>query len=445
MSILIKNGYIVTVDEGKIYRDGAIAIEDDRIVAVGPTDEVTRKYRGEHVLDARGHIVLPGFVNAHNHSDGDALSRGYGLDALAALDYFIQFKWPRLIGMTEKDYYLGSLLCYTEMVRTGTTFMADNYYAPKGVNSDGVPKAAEEVGIRSVLVRGYHDHQMFMPAEFMERGDELVKEYESLYQRWDNKAEGRIRVWIGPVNLLYNTPESITKLHEVAQKHNSGLHSHVAEDKKGTQLIKERFGKGYLEVFSELGVMDNKFQAAHSIYLNDREMELLKIHGSTAVHNPAGNMMNSAGIAPVVKMRKMGVRVALGSDTKMDMMAAMKFAACLHKIANMDPTALKASDAVEMATIEGARAYGVDDQLGSLKIGKKADVVTLNLRKPYSMPVKDPIQNMVYFLNGGDVENVIIDGKIIVDHGKVVTVDEEQVMSRAQEAFENLTARMSKI
>jgi len=442
MSILIRNGYVVTVDEGKIYRDGAVAIEDDRIVAVGPTDEVVRDYRGERTFDAKGCIVLPGFVNAHNHSDGDTLCRGYGLDMLVALDYFMQFKWPRLKAMTERDYYIGALLCYTEMVRTGTTFMADNYYAPKGVNSDGVPKAAQEVGIRSVLVRGYHDHQLFMPPEFMEGGDELVKEYESLYQRWDNKADGRIRVWVGPVNLLYNTPESIIKLHEVARKHKSGLHSHVAEDRKGTQIIKERFGKGYLEVFSELGVMDERFQAAHSIYLSEREIELLRVHGSTAVHNPAGNMMNSAGIAPVVKMRRSGVRVALGTDTKMDMIAAMKFAACLQKIANMDPSALKAYDVLEMATIEGARAYGVDDQLGSLKVGKKGDVVMVNLRKPYSMPIKDPVQNMVYFLSGADVENVIIDGKIVVEQGKVTTVDEEEVMRKAQEAFDDLNMRM---
>lgn len=446
MSILIRNGIVVTMENDGFIRDGAVFIEDDRIVAVGKNDEVVRHYRAEHVIDARWKIVVPGFINCHTHTDGDTLMRSSEPDHSGYsdfIDYLTNFKWPMLLEMKPEDHYIGALLGYLESVKGGSTLVADNYYAPRGVDTNGVPRAAEKVGIRSTLVRGYHDYQYLIPEEYMEDTESLQKEYSHLHQKWNNAASGKIKVWIGPVNLLYNTPDSIRALSELARRLGIGMHSHVAEVKRGCDVVIERHGKGYVEVLNEIGALNPLFQAAHSVWLSDREVEILARTGATAVHNPASNMVLTDGIAPVPKMMRAGVRVTLGTDGLLDMIHAMRLTACLHKVATLNPDIISAMDVLRMATVEGANAFGLGDELGSLKVGKKADIVLVDLKKPHIMPFYDPVVALIYFAQGGDVNSVIVDGKIIVENGIVKTVDEEEILGKGQKTKEELVGRLA--
>jgi 5-methylthioadenosine/S-adenosylhomocysteine deaminase len=441
MSILIRNGTIVTMEKDEVIKDGGIYIEGDRIVDIGPSQEVARNHNAEHVVDATSKLILPGFIDAHNHTDGDSLFRGGFFDTNLE-GYLTQHKWPSLRAMSPEDFHAGALLGYANAIRSGTTVVADNYYGPRGVDTDGVPKAAAEIGIRSILCRGYHDYPHGIPEDFIEDPAEAAKEYGRLFERWDNKAEGRIRVWVSPVNLPYNTGESVIRLHELAVKHHSGVHTHVSENTWGVEAVRSRFGKDYMEAFQEMGVLGSNFVAAHGVLLSDREIELVSGAGATVVHNPASNMIFGFGVSPVPKMIAAGVNVALGTDSFLDMVAAMKLATSMHKVVSRDPLAITAREVLRMATINGARAYGLENELGSLRVGKKADVVIVNLQELYAVPVFDPIATLVYFLNGSDVETVIIDGKFVMREGVIQTVDAKTIMTKAQQAAEEVSSRM---
>ncbi|HJX23796.1 MAG TPA: amidohydrolase family protein, partial [Candidatus Bathyarchaeia archaeon] len=320
-SILIKHGHMVTMEKDETIRDGSLLISDGIISAVGRTDELAG-FSAEHVVDAKDKIVIPGFINGHEHTQ-DSFYASSGLDVTgygSLLEYLKGFKWPVLLKMSEEDYHLSSLLGYLKNMRSGVTTIVDNYYGPRGVDTDGVAKAAVNSGLRSVLVKGYHDFPYIMPEEFFESTDELPGMYRDFHRRWQNKAEGRIRVAIGPVNLIYDSPESIRLLTPVAEELDMPIHTHVAESKRMVDIIKQRHGKGYVEVFGELGALSHRFQAAHCIWISEREIQLLKGAGSTVIHNPASNSIVTNGVAPVPALLREGVNVALGTDTFLDML-----------------------------------------------------------------------------------------------------------------------------
>jgi 5-methylthioadenosine/S-adenosylhomocysteine deaminase len=439
-SILIKHGSIATGEGNELINDGALLVSDGIIQAVGKSDELSGR-RAELIIDAEGRIVVPGFVNAHNHTGGDSYFRSSVPDAPGFtdfIDYLKRFKWPILKMMTPRDYYLSGVLGNIENIKGGSTTIIDNHYAPRGVNTDGVAEAAVEVGLRSVLMRGYHDHPYLVPDEFIEPTDKLPKMYREMYRKWQGKANGRISIAVGPINLLYASPESIKALAPLSEELGIPFHTHVAEVKRGSDVIIKRFGKSYVETLNDLGAVSPRFHAAHSIWLSDKDIRILQDKGAHTVHNPASNMIMASGVSPVPTLMKAGVNVALGTDTNLDMIQAMRLAVYLHKITTLDANVLDARKVLKMATINGARALGLQDQIGSLKVGKKADITVVNLNRTQIAPVYDPIVALVYFAHTSDVETVIVDGKIVVENYKMKTVDEERILSQAQHRIEKL-------
>jgi 5-methylthioadenosine/S-adenosylhomocysteine deaminase len=197
-------------------------------------------------------------------------------------------------------------------------------------------------------------------------------------------------------------------------------------------MIRERFGKGWVEVLNDLGVVGPRFQGAHCVWIEEKEMDILAKMKATIVHNPSSNMILSSGIAPVARMLNHGVRVALGSDSCRDLISAMGLASGLQKVSTLDPMALKAWDVLRMATLNGAEAFGMEDEIGSLRPGKKADITVVNLRAPHIAPIRDPVTALVYFAHSSDVDTVIVDGKIVLDNRVVKTVDEDAVLEKVQ-------------
>ena len=444
--MLIKHGTILTMDEeNRVIEDGALLVEGDRIKAVGTTAELSSSHPSETVLDAQGNLVVPGLINAHTHGLY-YLSRGLGMDG-SLLDWIRQYIGPFFLEMSEEDAFTGALLSFLENLRLGNTLVVDNFYAPgdrKG-NADQVARAAERAGIRAVLARCYVSRVGRLPVEFVESNDQVVQEYERLIHTWHNRANGRLQVWTAPVTLPSCTPESIVRVHELAEHFGVGLHTHCAETLESVEMVRKQYGKSFVQVFDELGVLGPAFHSVHSVWLSDSELRLLRDAEAQVVHNPVANMLLAEGIAPVPKMRRLGIGVALGTDApnnSQDMVQSMKAAVLLQRVASLDAGSLSAQDVLRMATIDGARALGMESELGSLEAGKKADIVIVDIHKLHTTPRHDPVSTLVYSCTGSDVDTVIVDGKMLVQHGRLVFHDEQQVLEKAQQVAAGLSHRV---
>ena len=446
-SILIKNGTLITVDSGnRIIRSGALFIENDRIVDIGKTDELLKRHRSaERTIDAKQNLVIPGLINAHTHLAW-YLTRGLGMDNYTR-DWLRGCIWPFLGEMSENEAYIGTLLGCIENLRTGTTFVIDNNFFParrKGL-IDKVAEASDKSGIRSIVLRGYHDHHFMIPEIFIEDLDDVVRDYNRVIQKWHMKGDGRIMTWIHPVNLLYSSSESFSKLYDLAQKYDIGIYTHVAEDQEGMKHIRERFGgKGYVEVFHELGVLGPKFHMAHTIFVSEKEIQYIAQTKARVIYTPTADMLLAAGAPPIHKMRQAGIVVGLGSDSpnnSQDMIQCMKFGALLQKSDTTDPTVMPSNEILRLATIEGAKAIGMENEIGSLEVGKKADIVIVDIHKPHSTPLLDPVSTLVYSSSGTDVHTVIVNGEILIEGGKLTRINENDILQKAQQAADKVLER----
>jgi 5-methylthioadenosine/S-adenosylhomocysteine deaminase len=435
-SILVKNGIVLTVDPANtVISDGAVLIEGDRIEGVGPSAELVTGHEADVTIDADGSLVIPGLVNAHTHGLF-YLTRGLGMDG-SLLDWLKGYVGPFFMHMSEQDAYYGALLSFLENLRMGNTLVVDNFYAPgdRKHNADQVARAAEQVGIRAVLARCYVDQPGRAPPGFVEDTDDVVQEYERLVQTWHEQAQGRLQVWVAPITLPSCTTESLLRLGEFAGHHGIGMHTHCAETQESVEMVERLHGRSFVEVFDELGILGPGFHAVHSVWLSDRELQLLRDSEAKVVHNPVANMLLAEGIAPIAEMQKLGITVALGTDApnnRQDMMQVMKFAVLLQRVARLDVGVLSASDVLRMATIDGALALGMEDEMGSLEVGKKADLVIVDVLGLHTVPLHDPVAALVYSATGSDVDTVIVDGRVLVRHGELVSWDEQDLIDQVQ-------------
>jgi 5-methylthioadenosine/S-adenosylhomocysteine deaminase len=444
--ILIKNASVITVDnQNRIIKDGAIFIENDLIADIGKTDHLSPKYssKSDKVIDAKQNIVIPGLINTHTHTVF-YLTRGLAMDNYTR-DWLRGCIFPFQAHMTEQDGYIGALLGCIENLKTGTTFIIDNNTNQrkdrKGI-TDSIAQATEKSGIRSIVLRGYIDMDFMIPEIFVESLDSIVHDYRHLIEKWHNKGNGRIMIWIHPANLLYCSSESLCKSNDLAKEYNIGIHTHVAEDREGMKFINERYnGKGYVDVFHDLDVLGSKFQMAHTIFVSEKEIQYIAESNARVMYTPTADMLLAAGAAPIEEMRKKGIVVGLGTDSpnnSQDMIQCMKFGALLQKGDAESSKAMPAEDILRIATIEGAKAIGMENQIGSLEVGKKADIVIVDIHKPHTTPFLDPVSTLIYSSSGQDVDTVLVDGEILVEGGKLTKIDESDVLIRAQEASERL-------
>ncbi len=446
--ILIRNGTVITVDDkNSIIRNGALYIKENIILDIGDSDELSRKYsKSEKVIDANGNLVIPGLINAHTHMSW-YLTRGLGMDKHTR-DWLRSCIFPFLSNVSSEEMYVGALLGCVENLRTGTTFTIDNNLLPKNRAGfiDNVAKAVQDSGIRSIVLRGYHDVDFMIPDIFIETLNEIKKDYVRVIKKWNNKENGRIKTWIHPVNLLYCSTDSLIELSELANTYGIGIHTHVAEDREGMKYIKQRFnGKGYVDTFYDLGVLGPKFHMAHTIFVSEQEIQYIAKTQARVVYTPTADMLLAAGAPPIHKMRQEGITVALGSDSPnntQDMIQCMKFGALLQKAFTEDSTIMPADEVLRFATIDGAKAIGVENELGSIECGKKADIVIVDINKPHTTPMYDPVSTLVYSSSGSDVDTVLVNGKIVLEKGKFTEIDEEKILRRARNCAEDIIRRL---
>lgn len=418
--ILIRNATLVTPGEGGVVERGYLAIAGNRIESLGqgdPAQHVTAPTQ----LDCEGMVVIPGLVNAHTHL-AMTLFRGYA-DDLNLKTWLEDRIWPLEMKLSEDDVYWGSLLGVVEMLLGGTTTFNDMYH-----HFSATARAAVDGGIRacpSGVLLG-----------FLPTAEDDLRKAIRFVDEWDGAGNGRIRAMFGP-HALYTCPEYLMeKVVDAALERRLRVHIHVSETAAEVEDSLRDFGLTPVQRMEKLGVLQAGTLAAHCVHLRPQDFELLGEYEAGVSHNPISNLKLAAGFAPVPEMLAHKVVVGLGTDgaasnNSLDMFQAMKVCALLHKAVTGDPTAVNAHQVLEMATLGSAKALGLGDEIGSLEVGKKADIVVVDFTGPHLAPVHNVVSHLVYSARASDVRHVIVDGRLLVRDGKLTHLDAQGIIREA--------------
>lgn len=427
VDIVVKGGIVVTMNaERVIIDDGFIAIKDGRIEAVGKVADLSPKYKAKNCIDAARKLVMPGLINTHTHAPM-SLFRGIA-DDLPLMEWLNKYIFPAERKNVTRDFVKwGTYLSCLEMIRSGTTTYVDMYYF-----EDDVAQATKDSGMRALLGETIID----FPAPDNKDVKTALEYTENYLKKW--KGDPLIIAAVAPHAPYTCSPETLTASKALADKYDAPLLIHLSESKSEVQQIKEKYGATSVEHLNKIGFLRERIIAAHSIWLTDEDIKILKEKKVGIAHCPESNMKLASGVAPITKLLKMGIPVGLGTDgaasnNNLDMFEEMDTAAKLHKLYNNDPTALKAEEVVAMATIGGAKAIGLDKEIGSLEAGKKADLIILTLNRPSGIPLYNIYSHLVYAMKGSEVETSIINGKVVMKEGVLLTINEKAVYAKAYE------------
>ncbi len=426
-SLLIKNAdWITTQNENRdVLRNASILIRDGVIEEVGSTSVGSADVE----LDAKGKIALPGLINTHTHLSM-TMFRGFADDML--LQDWLQKKiWPLEAKHTDETCYFGALLGSAEMIMSGTTTLVDMYF-----HMEAVAKAVGESGLRGFLSYGIVDQ--FDQAKARQERENTRKFFENI-QALENP---RIRFALGPHAPYTCSEETLLWAKDFAEKNGAIIHIHIAETRREQADFQKQHGMRVVEYLDKIGALSKNMLAAHCVWLTKSEVELLAKAGVSVAHCPVSNMkLASGGVAPLPEMFDRGIAVGLGTDgassnNTLDMFETMKVCALLHKAHRWDPTVLNAQKVLDLATIGGARALGVEREIGSIEIGKRADIILINGKRPNMMPIhgKDTVvSDLVYSVSSGNVDTTIVDGSVLMQDREIKTVNLDEILPRAQE------------
>ncbi|MDQ7827536.1 MAG: amidohydrolase [Armatimonadota bacterium] len=447
LDLLLAGGTVITMDpDRRILERGAVGVRGSRIAVVGPAEDLEGVPAARR-LDVSGKVVFPGLVNTHTHLF-QTLLKGPADDRVLE-EWFREVVAPAASELTEEDCYVAAALGCVEALRSGTTTLKDFMYVhPRPHLSDAVIRAMVETGIRGVFVRGYIDmgDEYGIPRALIQSTEDVLADCERVAKRYHGAADGRITVRFGPCMIWSCTAEGLRATQHLAAHLGLGLTMHVAETPFSVQNAMARFGVGDLAALERLGVLETPTLAVHCVHLTPRDLRILKARGTAVSHNPTSNMYLAAGVAPVPQMLLAGIPVGLATDgpasnNNQNMIEALKFAALLHKVHTGDPTAITVEQVFEMATLGAARALGLEGEVGSLEVGKRADIAVADLCTATASPVHHPVSSLVYSAIGSEVETVIIDGRLVMEGGRILTVDEGGLLREAQRAAHALLQR----
>lgn len=421
--IIIKNVEIISqASEERLN----IAIKDQKIFYIGP--DTPEEFSTARSLDGSNHIAAPGMVNVHTHA-AMTLLRSYA-DDMVLMDWLQNKIWPAEANLTADDVSWGTKLAIIEMIKSGTTTFADMYFF-----MDKVAEAVEETGIRASLSRG----MIGLAPDAMDK----IRESTELYNNWHDKANGRIKVMFGP-HAPYTCPvDYLKKIIAEAGKLSAEIHMHLSETASEVADCEREYGMTPIALMNDIGLFDLGTLAAHCVHVTEADMEIMADKKVRVGHNPQSNLKLASGIAPVPEMLSKGIIVGLGTDgassnNNLDMLEEARLTAMLHKNNTGNPLLIPASKALNLATKQGALALGFTD-VGEIKVGQKADIVLYNMNKPYWYPRHDRTSLFIYAANSSDADAVIVDGKILMEHGKLLTIDEEKVYAEANKCGLRLT------
>ena len=439
--MLFTNATVITMNPTRdIITNGAVAIQGNRIVSVGKADVLQRQYDGDEIVDVQGKLIIPGLIDTHVHL-AQALIRGCA-DDMALIQWLCDRVWVLQGNFTGDDGYVSARLCIAEMLKSGTTTFLESMLAHRyGFN--GIAQAVEESGIRACLagivmdIGTYATQTNSMHPGMIEDRETSLLGVLDMHSKWEGAAGERIHVWFGPRTPGGVTSELYREMSDLARQRNMGITMHLAEVEADKIYLNERYGLSPVYYAESVGLLGPRTVLVHMVWLNQEDIAKLANTETHVSHNPSSNSKLASGVCKVPQMLASGVNVALGCDggpsnNDYDLIREMKLAAIIHKAVTNDPLIVPAETVLEMATINGARALGLEREIGSLEAGKKADLVVLDFERLHTTPSLNPISTLVYAATGGEVDMVVVDGQIVVEQGQLLTMDEEEVMEQAR-------------
>ncbi len=436
-TFILAADHVITMEANRVLKDGAVAIRGSRILDVGPREAVAGRHPDVPVRVLKDRVLMPGLINAHCHS---GLLRGTA-EGLPVWEWLRQYIDPMHRVLLPRDAEVASRLCYAEALLSGTTTLVDMWR-----HMDGSARAARDLGMRALLVpyvAEHPEHDYF----------ETLDSNEAAIEAWNGREDDRIRVWVGLEHMFYAVPDAWARAVAMTHRHKVGFHTHSNESRFDVDESLKRYGLRPVEALERFGLLDaHRVLLAHGVWFSDEEIAIVARRGVGVSHNPVSNMKLASGIAPFEKLLAAGVAVGLGTDgekenNNLDLFEEMKGASLLAKLKTLDAAALPTWDVLNCATLMGARAIGWDAEIGSIKPGKRADLIAVRTDTPRMTPLIDagPFfnlhHNLVHAARGGDVDLTMVDGRIVVDGGQLLTADLRHLIRDVNEAAPELFAR----
>jgi 5-methylthioadenosine/S-adenosylhomocysteine deaminase len=437
IDLLVKGDQVITMDgTGTVIENGAIAIDEGVIVAIGPAAEIAAEYPADETLAGDGRIVMPGLINGHTHA-AMTLLRGVA-DDLALMDWLENYIFPAEVEFVDAEFVrIGTELACWEFIRGGTTTIVDMYYFP-----DTIAEVVDTCGIRALISATVIDQR----SPDAENADDSLSKGVGFIERWLGR-NSRITPIFGPHASYTLNKEQLAATRAAAVELGVPISIHVSESPFEVQNSLDKYGTTSIEMYESIDFFDAHTIAAHVVWPTENEISILRDRGVGVIHNPTSNMKISSGIAPITEMLAAGVLVGLGTDgaasnNDLDMWEEMRLAALLQKVDRMDPEALPAIDALTMATSGGAAAIGLGDQVGSLEVGKRADLIQVAFDDVHHIPTYDVMSHLVYVTDEQDVASVVVDGKVLMKERRILTIDTERVRNEATQLGAQIKAAL---
>jgi len=429
-SLRISDATVVTMNDAFEVIEGDVLVRNGRIAAIGRLGD----HNVDRTIDGRGCYLLPGFIQTHIHLC-QTLFRGYA-DDLALLDWLKTRVWPMEAAHTPASLAAAARQAASELLRSGTTTVLTMETVH---DTDAVFEALEPMGLRAVVGKCMMDADQAVPARLMEQTSRSIDESVALAKRWHGRANGRLRAAFAPRFAVSCSRELLEAVASLSTEHQLLVHTHASENRDEVALIKSRTGRKNIDYLADTGLTTHRLCLAHCVWVDEAEQALIAERDVKVLHCPGSNLKLGSGLAPIVEMRSKGISVSLGADgaacnNHLDMFEEMRLAAVLQAV-RLRPGALTARDAVQMATREGARALGLDKEIGSVEVGKRADLLLVEAAGP------DPYSTLVYAARGSDVRTTIVDGELLVDDFRPVRWNSAEIAAAARVEAKALAAR----
>ncbi len=428
MTTIFENARVLTMNKNReVLTDVNVTVEGNIISKISKDRP---RISGARYIDCRGKLLMPGLINGHCHASM-SFFRNFGND-VSLKTWLEDYIWPIEAYLTGEDIKKGAKLDCLEMINNGVTTFVDMYY-----EMDCVAQAVEEMGNRAVLTRGITKDSV----------DEAIGDQTEFFRKWNGACNDRIRVMVGSHAIYTNDERALMMEKDLADSLGTGINIHVSETRKEVEDAEKELGMSPVQYLDKLGLLNNKTIAAHCVWLSDRDIEILAQRGVSCVYNPASNMKLASGFMPLEKLLKSGVNVAIGTDgassnNEQDLFRDMTLGSLIQKGKNLDPKAASASTMLELATINGAKAIGREDDLGSIEVGKKADIIVIDFNDINLRPYPEDIEAaLVYSTSGKDVCLTMVDGKILYEDGKFTLANKNTIIDEAEKAWKMLIKR----
>jgi cytosine/adenosine deaminase-related metal-dependent hydrolase len=448
--MIYENATILTMNQRReILAHGALVVEGQRIVDLGKTQDMVEKFPAHSRINCNGNVLMPGLIDTHVHT-AQAMIRGCA-DDLGLIDWLFKRVWVLQGNYSFQDGRASAALCALEMIKSGTTSFIECMLAGR-YGFDGVAEVIQQSGLRAAIGKIVMNTPSYAASEYrmypgmVEDAETSIGETLQAFDKWEGAGDGRIQVWFGPRSPGGVTPSLYDEISKLARQRNMGITIHLSEVQEDLPYARSLGCRSPIDFANQHGLLGNRSVLAHCVWTDAEDWNLIAQTGTHVSHNPASNAKTATGIAPVEGMLRAGVNVSLGCDggpsnNTYDMVRDLRLTSYLANLRESNPTMVPAETVLELATINGAKAMGLEHEIGSLEVGKRADFIIINMDAPHLTPAPDPVSTIVYAAVGTDIDTVVINGQLVMQGRKVMTLDENAILAEARQRYAQVAER----